>query len=290
MAQYASKRDRRRFTLQTKLHKLDMQFHADKDFQYREALVDLQYRLSSLHQGDNPQLNQAMADLRDARDYELVRLRLAEEYTVQQINSQFAVQYNAAVQDANRVVALVKQKLHDGLVAKIRQLKEDKALIDIVTSSSNANAGSSSRSTRTNTMGLEDGNHSGAETSTSFFFSGERRSRRKRDATDFSLDDDSYDSTATSTGTRKRGKHSTAGGNNNTTSAGESSANEDSKVITGNSQLNEFLYGPKDTPKRRQDKHNGLGVRKGHFICEGLSVEEVNEDLMLLRNFKKSRR
>lgn len=289
---FMSKRDRRRLQIQTKLKKLDMQFNADKDYQYREALVELQYRLSSLHQGDNPVYSQKVQDLRDARDYELLRLRLAEEYSVKLINDQFTQQYNETVADANTIVAMVKQKLHDGLVQKIRQLKEDKALIDIVTSSSSSHT-SRARSNlqEGSSLGLtkdardskerDMGNTSGIESSTSFFFSGERRSRRKREGNDFSLangsNDDSYDSTSAS-GTRKRNK---AGG-------AEFSANEEGKVITENTQLNEFLYGPQ-MPKRKE-KNSGLGMRKGHTICPPLKVEEVNEDLTILRSFKRSRR
>lgn len=288
-----SKRDRRRLQMQTKLKKLDLQFNADKDYQYREALVELQYRLSSLHQGDNPMYSQQVQDLRDERDYELLRLRLAEEYSVKLINDQFTQQYNETVADANTIVAMVKQKLHDGLVQKIRQLKEDKALIDIVTSSSSSHT-SRARSNlqEGSTLGLttskdskdskdqrENGNTSGIESSTSFFFSGERRSRRKRETNDFSLgngsNDDSYDSTSAS-GSRKRNKASGA----------DSSANEDGKVITENTQLNEFLYGPQ-MPKRKE-KNSGMGIRKGQIICPSLKVEEVNEDLMILRNFKRS--
>ncbi|GMM32411.1 Sds3 protein [Martiniozyma asiatica (nom. inval.)] len=270
MAMELSKRERRKMQIEGKLIALHEHFLAEKDTQYREALLDLQYRLSALHQRDSPLQLQPLQDLLEERDFYLYRLRLSEEYHVKLINDLFTTQYNTIVNDANTIVASVKQKLHDGLTSKIRQLKDDKALIDIVTSSSSAH---NTRTRAPEPLRGNDGNVSGVDSSTSFFFSGERRSRRKRDDFTMTSNDDSYDSGSTTTGGRKRKREHV----------------EDDRVWTESKALNEFLYGSEE-PKRKERASATAGSRRGVLICPALEAEEVNEDLGLLRQFKKSRR
>jgi hypothetical protein len=313
--QHLTKRARRRIQLQTKLGKLEQQFVADKDVHYRDSLVQLQYKLTSLLAGENAEQMEKIRDLEEWRDAELVRLRLAEEYQVKFINDSFKLEYDQTVENTKSVVDMVKTKLQEGLINKIKQLKEDKALIDIVTSSksvsahptsrsrsnllndnsagysnnySNTNGNLSNNNAAYNSDGGNNGNTSGFDTSTSFFFSGERRSRRKRNHDNSALhdsnltnsNDDSYDSaTATGSNSRKKSKNNT--GN-------VSSANEDSnKIMTENPVLNEFLYGSKGTA--RKDKVNMKHPSKGLPHCPPLKPEEINEDLTFLRNYKRGK-
>ena len=304
--QHLTKKTRRRLQIQSKFMKMDQRFIADKDVHYRDSLIHLQYKLSSLHTGDNAESLEKIRDLEEWRDLELVRLRLAEEYQVNFINESFRHEYEEVFENTKSVVEMVKTKLQEGLINKIKQLKEDKALIDIVTSSKAVGVHTSSRSRsnfndtiigngssvngNANNSGYNtdnnNGNTSGFETNSSFFFSGERRSRRKRnndgalhESVATNSNDDSYDSgTATGGNSRKRNKNS---GN-------VSSANEDSnKILTENPVLNEFLYGTKGASKK--DKISMKHPNKGVQHCSPLKPEELNEDLTLLRNFKKSR-
>ena len=243
---------------------MDQQFVADKDVHYRDSLIQLQYKLSSLHSGENAENMQKVRDLEEWRDAELLRLRLAEEYQVQFINDSFKHEYEQTVENTKLIVEMVKTKLHEGLINKIKQLKEDKALIDIVTSSKSVGVHASSRSrsslnhdanggystdgtgANANANGAgNNGNTSGFDTNSSFFFSGERRSRRKRhhessvlhDSNLTNSNDDSYDSsTAAGSSSRKKNR-----GNENASSATEDS----NKILTENPVLNEFLYGSK---------------------------------------------
>ncbi|KAG7695858.1 hypothetical protein KL951_003383 [Ogataea haglerorum] len=290
-----SKKDKRRQQIQFKLGKVEDQFQQDKDYFYRDSLIQLQYKLSSLHAGDNPQYMQRIRDFEEVRDAELVRLKLAEEYQVQLINKQFKEDYDSAVQERERVVQLLKEKLHERILKKIKQLKEDKALIDIATTSSSHTA---SRYTTNGSAHRENGYNSGFESSTSFFFPGERRSRRTHNkrydgSLNLSNAEDSYDSgtgTGTATGyasssSRKRQKPSRhLGGhvvrNGDVSSAGEESSNS-LKVLTDNPELNEFLYGEEFI--KRQEKANTRHSTRSYQGCPGLKPEEVNEDLNLLR-------
>lgn len=280
---------------------MDQQFIADKDVHYRDSLIQLQYKLSSLHSGENAENMQKVRDLEEWRDAELVRLRLAEEYQVRFINESFKHEYEQTVENTKAIVEMVKTKLQEGLVNKIKQLKEDKALIDIVTSSKSVSVHASSRSRSSlnhdanggystdgnGNNGNGNGNTSGFDTNSSFFFSGERRSRRKRhhessvlhDSNLTNSNDDSYDS-------------STAGGSNsrkkNKSNGNASSATEDSnKILTENPVLNEFLYGSKGVV--RKDKVNMKHPSKGTQHCPPLKAEEINEDLTFLRNLRKGK-
>ncbi|KAG0682712.1 histone deacetylase and transcriptional regulator [Pichia californica] len=305
--QHLTKRARRRMQLQSKLSKMDQQFIADKDVHYRDSLIQLQYKLSSLHSGENAEHMQKVRDLEEWRDYELLRLRLAEEYQVKFINDAFKQEYETIVENTKSIVDMVKTKLQEGLVNKIKQLKEDKALIDIVTSTKSVSMQTSSRSRSSlndssiignsgdrnsgyNTDGNNtnnENNNSGFDTNSSFFFSGERRSRRKRhqesslhDSNQTNSNDDSYDS-STAPGGSSRKKSKTSNGN-------VSSATEDSnKILTENPVLNEFLYGSKSIVHK--EKVNMKHPSKGTQHCPSLKPEEINEDLTFLRNFKKGK-
>ncbi|GME78720.1 unnamed protein product [Ambrosiozyma monospora] len=183
-----SKKDKRRQQIQTKLTKMEHQFQNDKDYYYRESLVQLQYKLSSLHSGDNPNYVIKIRDFEELRDAELLRLRLDEEYQVNFINKEFKKDYEDAIEENEKIIEMVKTKLRDRILKKIKQLKEDKALIDIATSSTSSNHSSSRyhiqrgnrHSDNSLTINNNDSNgyNSGFESSSSFFFPGERRSRR----------------------------------------------------------------------------------------------------------------
>lgn len=304
---HLTKRARRRMQMQTKFAKLNQQFVADKDVHYRDSLIQLQYKLSTLQSGENPEHLEKIRDLEEWRDCELIRLRLAEEYQVEFLNKSFKQEYDETVANTTEIVNMVKNKLQESLINKIKQLKEDKALIDIVTSSKSTGVGPSSRSRNniisdngfdspvtslfntngdfTDGDGTNNGNTSGFDTNNSnFFFAGERRSRRKRNQDSGVLhesnvsnsNEDSYDSgTAATSSSRKRTKTSS----NNGSSSNESAP----KILTENSVLNEFLYGSNFAS--RKEKMSSKHTNKSTPQCPPLKPEEINEDLLMLRNF-----
>ena len=285
-----SKKDKKKIQIKSKIDRLEQQFKTDKDYHYRDALIQLQYKLSSLHSSSDPQYLQNVRDFEEQRDAELLRLRLAEEYQVQFINKQFKEDYDKISEDTKRIVQMVKQKLQNRVISRIRQLKEDKALIDIATSSSSTghvgtryhhpmNIGSAVGGTSR----AESGYNSGFDSSSSFFLSSERRSRRHKryDETGFmdSNAEDSYDSTGATTG------YGSAGGRKRHKAKNTSSSNEkqEKPILTDNPKLNIFLYG--EDLLKRKEKASMRYSSKGYEGCPPLKPEEeVNEDLDLLRN------
>ncbi len=284
-----SKKDRKRVQIKSKIDRLDQQFKTDKDYHYRDALVQLQFKLSSLHSSNDPQYLQKVRDFEEQRDAELMRLRLAEEYQVQFINKQFKEDYDTIAKDTKKIVQMVKEKLQNRVISRIRQLKEDKALIDIATSSSSTGhvgtryhhpmnigsaVGGASR--------VESGYNSGFDSSSSFFLSSERRSRRHKRYDEAGLMDsnaeDSYESTGATTG------YGSTGGRKRHKSKSMSSNNEkqEKPILTDNSRLNIFLYG--EDLLKRKEKASMRYSSKGYEGCPPLKPDEVNEDLNLLRN------
>lgn len=284
-----SKKDKKKIQIKSKIDRLEQQFKTDKDYYYRDALIQLQYKLSSLHSSSDPQYLQNVRDFEEQRDAELLRLRLAEEYQVQFINKQFKEDYDRISEDTKKIVQMVKQKLQNRVISRIRQLKEDKALIDIATSSSSTghvgtryhhpmNIGSAVGGTSR----AESGYNSGFDSSSSFFLSSERRSRRHKryDETGFmdSNAEDSYDSAGATTG------YGSAGGRKRHKAKSTSSSNEkqEKPILTDNPKLNIFLYG--EDLLKRKEKASMRYSSKGYEGCPPLKPEEVNEDLDLLRS------
>lgn len=289
---HLNKKTRRRQQIQGKIYRLEQQFEADKDYHYRDALIQLQYKLSSLHSGDNPIYLQQVRDFEEARDADLIKLRLAEEYQVQFINRQFKEDYDKAAKETEEIAQMVKKKLEDRIYRQIRQLKEDKALIDIATSSSSTgHVGTRYHhpvSLGAATKGAESGYNSGFDSSSSFFFSSERRSRRTHKRhNDGGSGEDSYDS-GTATGGYGSGRSKRQKRNAAKQSSPSSDEGSSKPILTESPQLNEFLYG--EDLLKRKEKASTRYSGKGYQGCPGLKPEEVNDDLLYLRNVLGKRR
>lgn len=126
-----SRKDKRRANLEAKVARIHAAFAADKDAHYKQRLTTLQTSLTTLHQGSAPRLQRTLRDLQEARDFELVKLRLYEEYRVGRAALEFQQDIARARDDHEKLVRLCKERLYAGIEAKIRKLKEDKMLMDV---------------------------------------------------------------------------------------------------------------------------------------------------------------
>lgn len=143
-----SKKDKRRQQLSARLNKLDYTFLSDKDNFYRGSLHNLQTSLAALQQGNNEEFIRKRTELEEGRDYELTKLRLWEEYQVKRSEDEYKEDIARAKENHDRVVKLLKEKLYDKLQKQVKQLKEDKLLLNLVNANSwnavNANDSSTS--------------------------------------------------------------------------------------------------------------------------------------------------
>lgn len=131
-----SKRDRKRQQIGQRLAKLEQTFAHDKEQYYNGLLHELQAVLATLQQGTNAELSGQRHILEIERDYELTRLRLWEEYQVKQVEQDYRDERERAKEQHDRMIKLIKEKLYDKLQNQIKQLKEDKLLLNLVNANS----------------------------------------------------------------------------------------------------------------------------------------------------------
>ena len=126
------KRDRKRHQIGQRLVKLEHTFAQEKELFYNQLLHELQAVLATLQQGTNDDLGRQRNRLEIERDYELTRLRLWEEYQVKQVEQEYQEELERAKDHHDKMIKLIKEKLYDKLQNQIKQLKEDKLLLNLV--------------------------------------------------------------------------------------------------------------------------------------------------------------
>lgn len=126
-----SRKDKRRYNLENKVNKIHSSFLKDKDIYYKDRLTSLQTDLTSLHQGSNSLYQRKLRDLQEDRDFELVKLRLYEEYRVSRSSIEFQEDIDKAKESHEKLVKLCKEKLYSKIEAQIKKLKEEKMLMDV---------------------------------------------------------------------------------------------------------------------------------------------------------------
>lgn len=317
-----SKRDKKRQQISSRLGKLDVMFSSDRDNFYKTLLHNLQNTLATLQQGVNEDYLDKKENLEEERDYELTRLRLWEEYQVKRIEEEYKEDLTKAQENHDRMIKLIKEKLYDKLQKQIKQLKEDKLLLNLV----NANSWSSNTANDSSTAAL---NAAAANT----LNLADRRSLRKRELSSRltageadDLSDGGAGSTTTGhlsvangyislSGKRRRhyatryssndemssGITSTAASNKNNNGNGHSnlhnnatgSGNESNLSDKDYDALNTLIMGNEDggvslvlldNSQTSSNKPHTRGLNKQFTGLQGLKPEELNDDLTLLRN------
>lgn len=303
--------------------KLDVMFSSDRDNFYKTLLHNLQNTLATLQQGANENYLDKKENLEEERDYELTRLRLWEEYQVKRIEEEYKEDLIKAQENHDKMIKLIKEKLYDKLQKQIKQLKEDKLLLNLV----NANSWSSNIANDSSTAALN------AVAANTLNLS-DRRSLRKRELssrlTAGEADDLSDGGVGSTTATGnvstangyislsgKRRRHyatryssndeissgitSTAASNKNSNGYGHNtlhnnavgSGNESNLSDKDYDALNTLIMGNEDggvslvlldNAQANSNKPNTRGLNKQFTGLQGLKPEELNDDLTLLRN------
>ncbi|ODQ59081.1 hypothetical protein WICANDRAFT_63583 [Wickerhamomyces anomalus NRRL Y-366-8] len=264
-----SKKDKKRATVQGKLNKMDENFKLDKDYHYRSMLQDLQRSLSTMHQGTNEVLVERMKDFEESRDYELVELRLWEEYQVQRAEKEFFEEVEKANTEHDEMVKLVKEKLYANLEKQIKQLKEDKILLDLANSHS-YNMDTSLTNVHDFHKNTRSSNSLKDSTISSIGYMSDRRGLRRRDMNYSTNNDDSHLSANDSGNNSSSKKRKTNG------SSGRYSSNDET-FMSDNGDLSSILFGEK--PEKVHTRHSS----KSFVTPPGLKPEEINDDLLLMK-------
>ncbi|GEQ67396.1 hypothetical protein JCM33374_g1060 [Metschnikowia sp. JCM 33374] len=175
-----NKKDKRRQQIGTRLSKMETSFADDRNNFYRGLLHNLQNTLASIQQGTNEDYVRHKSSLENDRDAELTRLRLWEEYQVKRVEDEYKETVSAATSNYDMMVKLLKEKYYDKLQKQVKQLKEDKLLLNLVNGSSwNAPSSSSSSSSAANSYSTVSALNAAAAASSLNLT--DRRSLRKRE-------------------------------------------------------------------------------------------------------------
>lgn len=234
-----------------------------------------------MHQGNNAQFLRKLRDLEEERDYELVRLRLFEEYRVNRSSIEFQEDIEKSKVEHEKIIKLCKEKLYESLENKMKKLQEERLLMDVAnahsysmdyartkfqktTRSATATAWDSSP----NEFGKElSANESATDTGT------ERRSLRRRLATNAASRAMTDDQQAHSA------KESPAPLNYN-------SGSSESRFLQGisdSTDLQSLLFGDKERETKKTRSTNRLSTKAAPPL-QSLKPEEVTEDIALIRS------
>lgn len=302
-----SKKDKRKHQISQRLNKLDSTLMVDRDNFYHLLLHNLQTTLATLQQGTNEEFLSDKRDLEVERDFELTKLRLWEEYQVKRCEDEYKSDLAMAKDNHDKMIKLLKEKLYDKLQKEIKQLKEDKLLLNLV----NANSWNSSGTTiDANTAALN---------AVAGHALSDRRSLRKREASSrfgTGENDDLLDGGTTSgylsaSGKRRRHYATRYSSNDEMSSAAHShnghnhlklNQQHGSQVLSGNDSnlsdkdydaLNSIIMNNDnsgssllltDKNANNNSKPHTRGLHKQFVGVQGLKPEELNDDLQLLRS------
>ncbi|AMD20511.1 HDL233Wp [Eremothecium sinecaudum] len=300
--QELSRKDKRRYNIESKVMKIRQSFAADKDIHYRDRLTHLQSTLTSLHQRNNIAFTRALRDLEEERDLELVRLRFFEEYRVHRSRIEFQEDIERTKEEHDRMIKLCKEKLYESFEKKIKKLKEDRMLMDVANAHSyvmdhpsarlhknvvTAAQGTwdSSASEVGNGAGGASANESGTENGA------ERRTLRRRipnHATARAINEESeYASNKESSASLGGSRMGNGGLGGNGVFPMGSQNNSDSEFlqyISDSNELHALLFGSeeKDSEKKKARTNQRLST-KGAPPLQSLTQDEVTEDIALIR-------
>jgi hypothetical protein len=251
---------KRQHVIQVRLSKLDESFRVGKYHHYRHALQQLQLKLSTIHQGTNEQLQERIRDVEESRDYELVELALWEKFQIERAEHEFETDVLKANNEHDDMVKLVKEKLYANLERQIKQLKEDKILLDMANSHSysmEATFHDLHKNTRSSTKEFNGG-----------YLSDRRTGLRRRQ--DYGTNgEESANDSGNNTSSRRQTKPS---------HSQHHSSNEETDTAA---DLSSLLFAPKN------EKVNTRHSSKSYAAPLGLKPEEITDDLTLLRGVKR---
>ncbi|CDR36838.1 CYFA0S01e04918g1_1 [Cyberlindnera fabianii] len=288
-----SKRDRKRLTIQAKLTKLNETFYLERDHHYRTLLQSAQEELhlitgkvsSTEATGD-----QSYTDFEEERDLELVRLALFEKYEIDRAEKDFYEEVEMANKEHDEMVKLVKERLYASLERQVKQLKEDKVLLDVANSHSYSMAMeplSGTHEFQKHTRSQQKEKEKDQQPLAAIGYLSDRRGLRRRGGLlgvgggvttgGESGNEDSHvsanESGNNSSAKRSRLAHSHGNGGKN------SSADE--SWLSDTADLSSLLFGD-----RKPDKPATRHSSKSYNPPQGLKNDEVNEDLAMLRSLR----
>lgn len=299
-----SRKDKRRQNIESKVGKIYHNFIIDKDIHYKNRLTSLQTDLTTLHQGNNTLYLRKIRDLEESRDLELVRLRLFEEYRVSRTSIEFQEDIEIAKAEHEKLVKLCKERLYETIEQKIKQLQEDRLLMDVANAHSYSmdyNRTKYQKYTRSHTasgwesssneIGRDSPNESATDTGA------ERRSLRKRMAVKGAgapsrltnnIEESDFQTNSSGNATNVNGNFSAY--TRQVTNDQKTDINSDTdflQSISDSGDLHALLFGEKDhdnkANEKKKPKTSQRYTAKSAPPLQSLKPEEVTDDIAVIR-------
>ena len=294
----SSRKNKRRLNLENKVNKIGSSFVKDRDLHYRERLTTLQTNLTSLHQGTNPLFLSKLKDLQEVRDFELVRLRLYEEYRVSRSSIEFQEDIERAKSDHEKLVRLCKEKLYFKIEQKIRKLQEERLLMDVANLHSYSmdysrpliyqkNTRSHTASSTNINININNNNiNNGGNNSNNNYYAWESSSN------EFAIRGDTANDSATDTGTERRSlRRRTANSRNNNVSGTDADTYGSSYYLLGDvteesdfrsrySSTGSKRYGNNTAQRGKSGSGNQSDINSDADFLQGISDYEDLQTLL----------
>lgn len=313
-----NKKDKRRHQIGARLSKLETTFGEDNGGFYRTVLHNLLTSLAAIQQGSDAEFLAKSSKLEQERDYELTRLRLWEEYQVKRVETEYKVDIVQAKETYDMMVKLLKEKFYDKLQRQVKQLKEDKLLLNLInaslwnTTKNDATVSALSAAAAALSLSVKDRRSLRKRDFHSRFASGETDDLSESNLSGgFYLRGSGSGTNGTgyvSASSGKRRRHystryssndegsSAAGVKENVKLAGTASSGNDSNLSDKDyDALNHMIMNSEEgVPlifgSRGGTQANTRSSHKQFVGVQGLRAEELNSDLDLLRNAVKRER
>ncbi|CCE62502.1 hypothetical protein TPHA_0C03500 [Tetrapisispora phaffii CBS 4417] len=318
-----SRRDKRRHNIESKVTKVYSGFISNKDTYYKDRLTTLQTNLTTLHQGNNQFYVRSIRDLEEERDAELIRLRLYEEYRISRSSVEFQEDIEKGKSEYEDLVKLCKEKLYESIENKMKNLKEERLLMDIANTHSYAMDYNRTRFHKNTRSHTASGWESASNTDFASFATGknnnnaynspnestdtgantDRRSLRRRVATKSAmgtLNSENHSDHGNSTSAYNRDGFTSGNANESDyNSAGKDTANRqlqsDSdflQYLSDNSDLQTLLFGEdaqnnansSNSSNKRKPKNSQRLSTKTAPPLASLSSDEVTNDIVVIRD------
>lgn len=129
--QPTKKGDKKKTIIANRLLMMEESFFQNKDEHYKSNLNELQQDLITTHNEANDVFLEKVRLSQERRDYELNRLRLYETYQITRVENECQSEVDKLNEEYDNYVKIIKDRLYEKLVKKIKLLKEDKVLKDL---------------------------------------------------------------------------------------------------------------------------------------------------------------
>lgn len=125
------KKDKKKLAIANRLSSMEDRFYDEKNKHYQAETAAVQQDLAQAQTETDPVFLERLRNSQERRDYELTRLLHWERYLVSRVEAETREDLETINEEYANFIKIIKDKLYEKLVRKIKLLKEDKVLKDL---------------------------------------------------------------------------------------------------------------------------------------------------------------